>query len=83
MPKPEGATLSEADYGKWRRAGEISASAIELGRMIVKEGAPLLDVADQIEDFMRDNGAVPAFPTNLSRNEVAAHFTPSEPARQR
>lgn len=70
-------SVSEADYAKWRRAGEISASAIELGKMIIKEGAKLLDVADQIEDFMRDNGAVPSFPTNLSRNEVAAHFTPA------
>lgn len=69
--------MSEADYEKWRRAGEISASAIELGKMIVKEGAKLYEVAEQIEDFMRDNGSVPAFPTNLSRNEVAAHYTPA------
>jgi methionyl aminopeptidase len=81
MDKSENASVSEADYAKWRRAGEISAAAIELGKMIVKEGAPLLDVADQIEDFMRDNGSVPAFPTNLSRNEVAAHFTPSSQDR--
>lgn len=77
MSESSNAPLSEADYAKWRRAGEISASAIELGRMIIKEGVPLLEVAEQIEDFMRDNGSVPAFPTNLSRNEVAAHFTPA------
>lgn len=61
----------------WRKACEISASAIELGRMLIKPGAPLVEVADQIEDFMRDNGAEPSFPTNLSRNHVAAHFTPA------
>lgn len=70
-------SLTEADYAKWRKAGEISAAAIELGRMIIREGAPLFDVAEQIEDFMRQNGAEPAFPTNLSRNEVAAHYTPA------
>ena len=69
--------MTDADYEKWRRAGEISASAIEYGRMLVKEGAKLLEVADLIEDHMRDQGAVPAFPTNLSRNEVAAHYTPT------
>lgn len=69
--------MTEADYAKWRKAGEISAAAIELGRMIIREGASLFDVAEQIEDFMRQNGAEPAFPTNLSRNEVAAHYTPS------
>lgn len=76
-PESEPSSLTEADYEKWRRAGEISAAAIELGRMLVKEDAVLIEVADEIEDFMRDNGAVPAFPTNLSRNEVAAHFTPA------
>lgn len=70
-------SLSDEDYAKWRRAGEISAAAIELGKMIIKPGAKLVDVADEIEDFMRDNGAQPAFPTNLSRDEVAAHYTPS------
>lgn len=69
--------MTDADYVKWRKAGEISAAAIELGRMLIKEGAILFDVAEQIEDFMRENGAIPAFPTNLSRNEVAAHYTPS------
>ncbi|HLE47410.1 MAG TPA: type II methionyl aminopeptidase [Candidatus Thermoplasmatota archaeon] len=70
-------SVSDADYVKWRKAGEISAAAIELGKMLVREGAGLWDVAEQIEDFMRQNGAEPAFPTNLSRNEVAAHYTPA------
>lgn len=73
---------TEADYAKWRKAGEISAAAIEYGKMAIKEGAALYEVAEQIEDFMRENGAQPAFPTNLSRNEVAAHFTPASADRQ-
>jgi methionyl aminopeptidase len=36
------------------------------------------ELADRIETFIRDQGAEPAFPTNLSRNWEAAHFTPSE-----
>jgi methionyl aminopeptidase len=75
--RSENTPLTEADYAKWRKAGEISASAIEYGRMLIKPGAGLVEVADAIEDFMRDNGAEPAFPTNLSRNDVAAHFTPT------
>jgi methionyl aminopeptidase len=69
--------LDEAAYDLWRKAGEISASAIELGRMLIKPGVPLVEVADQVEDFMRDNRAEPAFPTNLSRNHVAAHYSPA------
>ena len=74
-------SLGDAEYAKWRKAGEISAAAIELGKMLIKEGASLYDTAEQIEDFMREQGSVPAFPTNLSRNEVAAHYTPASTER--
>lgn len=75
-------SLTETDYAKWRKAGEISAAAIELGKMLIKEEAALYEVAEQIEDFMRQNGAEPAFPTNLSRNEVAAHYTPASSEKE-
>jgi methionyl aminopeptidase len=34
-------------------------------------------VADVVESYIRSQGAEPAFPTNLSRNVEAAHYTPS------
>jgi methionyl aminopeptidase len=34
-------------------------------------------VADAIEAFIRGEGAQPSFPVNLSRNNEAAHYTPS------
>jgi methionyl aminopeptidase len=40
-------------------------------------GARRRDVADAIEAFIRNEGALPAFPVNLSRNDEAAHYTPS------
>jgi methionyl aminopeptidase len=43
----------------------------------VVPGARRRDVADAIEAFIRREGAQPAFPTNLSRNDEAAHYTPS------
>jgi methionyl aminopeptidase len=36
------------------------------------------ELAERIEAFIREQGAEPAFPTNLSRNWEAAHYTPSE-----
>ena len=36
----------------------------------------LLDIAEFIEQKIIEYGAIPAFPTNLSMNEVAAHYTP-------
>ena len=39
-------------------------------------GARRRDVAETVEAFIRQAGAAPAFPVNLSRNDEAAHFTP-------
>jgi methionyl aminopeptidase len=61
---------------RWREAARIASRARELGLTLVVPGARRRDVADQIEAFIRSQGAEPAFPTNLSRNDEAAHYTP-------
>jgi len=58
------------------RAGRISREARELAVSLVKEGASLLDVAEEVEDLMRKRGAKPAFPTCISIDHVAAHYSP-------
>ncbi|HYK93938.1 MAG TPA: type II methionyl aminopeptidase [Thermoplasmata archaeon] len=60
----------------WRRAARIAGEARELGAGLCVPGARRRDVADAIEGFIRDQGAQPSFPANLSRNVEAAHFTP-------
>ena len=65
------------DLERWRRAGAISARARDLGLRLVVPGALRRDVADAVESFIREQGAEPAFPVNLSRNQEAAHYTPS------
>lgn len=42
----------------------------------IEPGDGLLDIAERIEAQIRDAGYEPAFPVNLSVNEVAAHYTP-------
>lgn len=66
------------DLDQWRRAGRIAGQARELGLRLAQPGVPRRELADRIETFIREQGAEPAFPTNLSRNWEAAHFTPSE-----
>lgn len=61
---------------KYRKAGKIAANAREYGISLVKEGALAFDVAEAIEDFIKEKGAEPAFPANLSVNQEAAHYTP-------
>lgn len=64
------------DLERWREAGRIASRARELGLRLAVPGARRRDVADAIEGFVRDQGAQPAFPANLSRNDEAAHYTP-------
>ncbi|MCI4324918.1 MAG: type II methionyl aminopeptidase [Thermoplasmata archaeon] len=64
------------DLERWRRAARISAEAREVGAAAAVPGARRQDVAEAVERYIRSKGAEPAFPTNLSRNVEAAHFTP-------
>ncbi len=68
---------------KYRKAGKIAADAREYGISLVKEGALAFEVAEAIEDFIREKGAKPAFPANLSVNHEAAHYTPIHGDRRR
>ena len=65
------------DLDRWRDAARIAADARELGLRLAVPGARLVDLAEQVEGFIRSKGAQPAFPANLSRNDEAAHFTPA------
>ncbi|MCK9595722.1 type II methionyl aminopeptidase [Candidatus Pacearchaeota archaeon] len=59
------------------KAGEIAKKVKEYANTIAKKGTPLLEIAEKIESKIIELGGKPAFPTNLSINEIAAHYTPS------
>ncbi|MCL2142956.1 MAG: type II methionyl aminopeptidase [Methanomassiliicoccaceae archaeon] len=69
--------LTPDELEKLKKAGEIAAQALRLGMDMVAENVKLIDVAEEAESYIRKHGAKPAFPCNLSINEVAAHYTPS------
>jgi len=60
---------------KWKKSGKIAAEALEYGRGLIVKGASYREVSDKIEAKIRELGGEPAFPTQMSLNEVAAHFT--------
>lgn len=74
MAKP--IPLDDEAIEKWRLAGKITKQARELAISLVVPGAKLEDVAEQVEGFIRKEGAKPAFPLNLSCDFWAAHYTP-------
>jgi len=67
----------EVALDKYRAAGRILAEVKEGTIARVKEGALLLEVAEFVENSIREKGAEPAFPCNISLNEEAAHATPA------
>ncbi|MDE1860883.1 MAG: type II methionyl aminopeptidase [Candidatus Micrarchaeota archaeon] len=64
------------DYKTLKEAGKVSYAALEYSRSVIKPGVSLLDAADKIEKFITDKGYAFSFPTNLSANQYAAHYTP-------
>lgn len=60
------------------KAGETIQEARKEARKAADPGANFADIAEQIEQEIRDEGLEPAFPVNLSVNNEAAHFTPEE-----
>jgi len=62
---------------KHRSAGRILAEVRKEASVLIKEGNSLLEVAEFVESNTREKGGEPAFPCNISRNDEAAHATPS------
>jgi len=65
-----------ATLNDWKTAGRIAGEVLQYGKTLIKKGVLLKDVADKIEAMIREKGAIPAFPVNISINEIAAHYTP-------
>lgn len=71
------------NYQNIRRAAEVHRQVRQYARKNIKPGMKLIDIANMIEDGTRalveENGFESGigFPTGLSVNEVAAHYTPN------
>jgi len=65
-----------ATLDDWKKAGKIAAEVLRYGKSLVKKGVLLKEVTEKIEAKIREKGAIPAFPVNISLNEIAAHYTP-------
>jgi methionyl aminopeptidase len=58
-------------------AGRVSREAKERAADLVREGALLFDVAEEVEGLMRRRGLRPSFPTCISIDNIAAHYSPT------
>ncbi len=70
--------MNDTIHDYYLDAGKIAAKVREESIDKIKEGIPLLDIAQYVENRIEDLGGVPAFPCNISINEVASHYTPQD-----
>ena len=61
---------------KYKKAGRLAAQARNLAIGMCRPGVKLLDIAERAEEHIIRNGGRPAFPVNISVNDIAAHYTP-------
>ena len=67
--------IPSEDLKKYQIAGKIAKEVREEIKKTVKEGMPLIDICEKVENWIRAKGGKPAFPCNVSINEIAAHYT--------
>jgi len=73
----------EETLEKFRLSGKILRESREEMRSFVRENMPIIQVCEKAEALIREKGGKPAFPCNVSINEVTAHYTspPSDDRR--
>jgi len=74
--------LSKEALEKYEEAGRIASKVRERMKDVVKEGMRIIKICEEAEETIRRMGGKPAFPCNVSVNEVAAHYT-SPPGDER
>jgi methionyl aminopeptidase len=67
--------IPEEVFQKYQRAGKIAKEVREEIKTTVHEDMPIIDLCEKVESLIRKKGGKPAFPCNVSINEIAAHYT--------
>lgn len=62
---------------EYKKAGEIAKKVHHYIKSLLKPGESILNIAESIEQKIIDLGGFPAFPVNISINNIAAHYTPN------
>jgi methionyl aminopeptidase len=62
---------------KYIKAGEIAAEVLGYAKGIVKKDMLVVELAEKIEKKISELGAKPAFPVNISINDMTAHYHPA------
>lgn len=68
--------MEKEEQEGYQKAMKISDDVMKYAKNINYENAKILSIAETIEKLIIQNKARPAWPVNISINEIAAHYTP-------
>ena len=69
--------MDKEEKEKWLLAGKIGKEVRQYAVSLAVPGESLLDIARKTDEKIREYGAKPAFPINISINNIAAHDHPN------
>ncbi|MFT4283082.1 MAG: type II methionyl aminopeptidase [Candidatus Woesearchaeota archaeon] len=61
------------NLNEYKKAGLIASNSLMLGQKLIKKEKPIVEILDEIEDYIKKQGAMPAFPAQISLDRIAAH----------
>ncbi len=61
---------------KLKLSGEIASKTRDYGARLIKEKTAAFEVARKVDEKIKELGAKPSFPTCISVNDFAAHYSP-------
>jgi len=69
--------MNQKELQDYKQAGEIAKQVVDYAKELIKPDMPLLEIAQKIEAKIHELKAIPAFPVNLSIDDIAAHYHPT------
>ena len=69
--------MQKQELESYEKAGKIAQKLRTFVKNLVKPDMPLLEIAQKVHKEIEKLGAEPAFPVNLSIDDIAAHYHPN------
>jgi methionyl aminopeptidase len=69
--------MEKLELNDYNKAGGIAKQVVAYAKKLIKPDMPLLEIAQKIHKEIEKLGAEPAFPVNLSIDDIAAHYHPT------
>lgn len=70
--------MDEETINTLKKAGKIGSETLKLGETMIRPGASVVKILDELDEFIKSKGAFPAFPSQIAINSTAAHFCPTD-----